>query len=265
MTNALPTLTPYTGSDADNILRVALDIGEGLLLCGADVHRVEVAIEKICRTYGAAHIDVFTIHSLILAAVYMPDGSHSTQSRRIFDYTNNLSRLERYNALSREICETKPTIAEADARIREIKSDAAYPKWLPMLGYILAAGSFAVFFGGTLRDGIAAGIVGALIRILDAVKFDYFNKMPKTMLTSFFAGLASCLLVHAGLGENMDMIIIGTIMLLTPGLSLGNAMRDLLGGDTLAGTLKAVQAVIIAVMIAIGYSLAILLAGGGLA
>ena len=245
MTNTFPPLTPYTGSDADNIVRIALDIGEGLLLCGADVHRVEVAIEKICRTYGAAHVDVFTIHSLILTAIYMPDGSHSTQSRRIFDYTNNLSKMERYNALSREICETRPPIAEVDSRIRAIKKGSAYPMWITILGHILSAGSFAVFFGGSLRDGIAAGIVGAVIWALDAVKFDYFNKMPKTMLISFFAGLASCLSVHAGIGENMDMIIIGTIMLLTPGLSLGNAMRDLLGGDTLTGTLKAVQAVII--------------------
>ena len=136
MTNALPTLTPYTGSDADNILRVALDIGEGLLLCGADVHRVEVAIEKICRTYGAAHIDVFTIHSLILAAVYMPDGSHSTQSRRIFDYTNNLSRLERYNALSREICETKPTIAELEEAEAALDIDALIEEAIAGVEYL---------------------------------------------------------------------------------------------------------------------------------
>ncbi len=264
MTNNLPKLTPYTDSDADNILRIALDIGEGLLLCGTDVHRVEVAIEKICRTYGAAHIDVFTIHSLILAAVYMPDGSHSTQSRRIFDYTNDLSRMERYNALSREICENKPSIKEADERIRTIKKTRAYPRLIPLLGSALASGSFAIFFGGTLRDGITAAIVGIIIRLLDDLRFDHFNKMPKTMLISFIAGLAACLGVRAGFGDNMDKIIIGTIMLLTPGLSLGNAMRDLLGGDTLTGTLKVVQAIMIAVMIAVGYSMAILLAGGGL-
>ncbi|MBQ2765907.1 MAG: threonine/serine exporter family protein, partial [Clostridia bacterium] len=117
---ALPELTPYIGSLADNVLRIALDIGEGLLRNGADVHRVEIAIEKICRTYGAVHVDVFSIHSLILVAIYMPDGSHSTQSRRTFDISNNLTRLELYNALSREICERKLNIDEVDSRIREI-------------------------------------------------------------------------------------------------------------------------------------------------
>ncbi len=261
-TSALPELTPYTGSFADNVLRIALDIGEGLLKNGADVHRVEVAIEKVCRTYGAAHIDVFSIHSLILVAIYMPDGTHSTQSRRIFDIANNLTKLELYNALSRKISEEKPGIDEVDKQIREIKHDRVYPFYLIMLGYILAAGSFAVFFGGTLRDGICAALIAVVMYLLDEVKIDYFNKMAKTTLVSFVSGILACLSVKIGLGDNLDMIIIGTIMILIPGLSLGNAMRDLLGGDTLAGTLKIVQAIIIAVMIAIGYALAILLLGG---
>ncbi|MBQ8509250.1 MAG: threonine/serine exporter family protein [Clostridia bacterium] len=263
-TTALPELTPYTGTLADNILRIALDVGEGMLTCGAEVHRVEVAIEKICRTYGAAHIDVFTIHSLILAAAYMPDGSHSTQSRRIYETSNNLSRLELYNSLSRRICEETLSIARVDEEIREIKKERAYPFYLIVLAHALAAGSFAVFFGGSLRDGITAALIGVVMAFLDRVKIDQINKMVKTMLISFAAGLLSCLAVHIGLGENLDMIIIGTIMLLIPGLSLGNAMRDLLSGDTLTGTLKTVQAIITAIMMALGYALALLVAGGGL-
>ncbi|MBE6610920.1 MAG: threonine/serine exporter family protein [Ruminococcaceae bacterium] len=264
MTGHLPVPTPYTGSEVDNILRIALDIGEGMLKCGAEVHRVEVTIERICRTYGAAHIDVFTIHSLILAAVYMPDGSHSTQSRRIFDSSNYLSKLELYNSLSREICQSKPPISEVDERIRAVKDSRVYPFIRSFFGHVIAAGSFAVFFGGSLRDGVAAAIIGAVVALLNVIRFDYFNKMVKILLISFVAGLLSCISVRVGLGESMAMIAIGTIMLLIPGLSLGNAMRDLLGGDTLTGTLKAVQAVIIALMIAIGYSLAILMVGGGL-
>ena len=66
----------------------------------------------------------------------------------------------------------------------------------------------------------------------------------------------------AGLGGNVDMVMIGTIMLLVPGVSFGYALRDLMFGDTLSGTLKIIQAVLLATMIALGYSLAILLAGG---
>lgn len=240
---------------ADNVLRIAMDVGEGLLKSGAEVHRVEFTIEKICKTYGAAHVEVFSIHSLIVAAVRMTDGSYSSQTRRILDVSNQLLCLEAYNALSRKICAEKPDFDTADKLIRETKKKRKYPFWLVLIGHILTAGSFAVFFGGTILDGIAAALVGGIIAFLAALRNDHFNIITKTLFLSFFAGLFSCLAVMIGLGENVDTIIIGTIMILVPGLSLGNAVRDLLYGDTLAGVLKTVQAVIIAGMIAIGYAI----------
>ncbi len=260
----LPEETPFKGSFADNILRIALDVGEGLLTNGADVHRVEIAIEKISRAYGARHVDVFTIHSLILVALYMPDGTHSTQSRRILDTSNNITKLEMYNALSREICETTPQIDVVDEKIREIKKERIYPFYLTVIAYFLSAGSFAIFFGGSLLDGIASGCVGIVMALVEKVRIEQVNKMVKISLVSFVAGLLSCLCIRIGFGDNLDMVIIGTIMLLIPGVSFGNSMRDLLSGDTLTGTIKVVQAIITAVMMALGYSLALLLVGGGL-
>lgn len=258
----IPTQTEYTGSRADNLLRVALDIGEGLLKSGADVRRVEFTIEKICKTYGAAHVEVFSIHSLILASVRLEDGGYSSQTRRILDVSTNMQNIEGYNSLSRRICEEKPDFDEIDSLIKEVKHKCKYPTWLAILGYILGAGGFAVFFGGTLFDGLAASMIAPIVFMLEYIKFDYFNRMVKTLLIAFFAGILSCLSVKIGFAQNMDMVIVGTMMLLIPGLSLGNAMRDLLCGDTLAGSLKTVQAVLAATMIAIGYALAIVVMGG---
>ena len=252
------------GSYADNLLRIALDVGEGLLENGAEVHRVELAIEKICRAYGAVHVEVFTIHSLILASVRMADGAYSAQTRRITDIRNHITLLEKYNALSRKFCSEKPDFPEADRLISETKHKDDYPKWLTFIGYMLASSAFAVFFGGTLRDGIATVFVGAALSLVDRVHFDYFNQTVKTLFMAFFAGLLACISVRCGLADNLDMVIVGSMMLMIPGLSLGNSMRDLMCGDTIAGTIKTVQAVILATVIAIGYAFAVVIAGGGL-
>lgn len=256
--------TPAVNSDsrADNILRIALDIGEGLLKSGAEIRRVEITIEMICKAYGAVHVEVFSINCLIVGAVRMGDGSYSSQSRRIINIANHLLCLERYNALSRRICADTPDFDVVDAEIKKIKKKRNYPFYLTLIGHIIAAGGFAVFFGGSLRDFAAAAIIGVVVAFLGRLHNDHLNDVTKTLLTSFAAGALSCLLVIIGIGESMDMVAIGSIMLLIPGLSLGNAMRDLLGGDTLAGTLKVVQACITAVVIAIGYAIAILLLGG---
>ena len=256
-------ITPTASSDsfADNTLRIALDIGEGLLTSGAEVRRVEYAIEKICHAYGAAHVEVFSINSLILASVRMPDGSYSAQTRRILNSSNHLLCLERYNSLSRRICAETPDFDEIDEAIRKIKQKAKYPFWLILIGNILAASAFAILFGGSLRDALATGIVAIFIALLFQLESQYLNGITKTLLISFFAGLLICVTMMLGIGENMDMVVIGTIMLLIPGLFLGNATRDLLYGDTLAGSLKVVQALISAVMIAIGYAMALFLLG----
>ena len=60
---------------ADDLLRLALDVGEGMLKNGGEISRVEDTIERICRAYGAVHVEVFTIISVIHASVRMADDS----------------------------------------------------------------------------------------------------------------------------------------------------------------------------------------------
>lgn len=256
------TPTPHSDSMVDNLVRIALDIGEGLLKSGAEIHRVEDAIDHICKAYGAAHVEVFSIQSLIVTAVRMPDGSYSSQSRRITNISNHLRCLEHYNRLSRDICKTTPGFDEVDKRIFEIKQKRNYRFIFTILGYACAAGAFAIFFGGTLRDGLAAALVGVIMALVDRLDTKFFTPVTKTLLVSFTAGILSYLSVVAHIGQHTGMIAIGTIMILIPGLSLGNSMRDLLTGDTLAGILRAVQSCIIAVIIAIGYAISIVLLEG---
>ena len=75
-------------------------------------------------------------------------------------------------------------------------------------------------------------------------------------------GTLTYLGVTIGLGHNVAMIMIGTIMILIPGLSFGTAFRDLFCGDFLAGTLRTVQCFLAALMIAAGYLLSMFFVGG---
>ena len=126
----------------------------------------------------------------------------------------------------------------------------------------MAAGSFAVFFGGNWRDGIAAAIIGLVFALIDLIQLDRINQFAKTAMQSLLGGVLSCLAVRIGLGSDVGMIMIGTIMILIPGVFFSTALRDLLCGDFLAGTLKTVQALLSTLMIALGYLLAMFLMRG---
>lgn len=254
----------YSDDYAERMLCLALDVGEGILRYGGEINRVEDTVERICKAYGAAHVEIFAIPSVIIAAVRMMDGGYSSQIRRIHTIENDLAKIEQFNAISYTICRQAPSLDEFEQMIREAKTKRALPVWVGFLGAAMASGSFAVFFGGSWRDGLVAFIIGAIMTLFDKIKVKQVNRFAKTALQSFFGGLLSYVSVIIGLGDNAGMIIIGTIMLLIPGLYFGTALRDLLCGDFLAGSLKTVQALLMALMIAFGYLLAMLVTGGTL-
>ena len=246
-------------TDAGTILAIALDVGAETLRVGGEIHRVEDTVTRICRAYGAEAVEVFAITSLITAEVRMPDGSYATRNRRVPVTYNHLARLEALNALSRTICKNPISAAEVSARLENIRRYRPVPEWLCYVGAAMATGGFAVFFGGSLMDGLAASSIGLVATLFARLRPIQINSLVKTLISSFASGILSVLCVDLGFGHNVDKIIIGTIMLEIPGLSFGNALRDLLSGDTLAGAMRFIQAILQALMIALGYMAALVL------
>lgn len=252
----------FSEDHTDAILCTALDIGQMLLKSGAEISRVEDTIERICKAYGAEHAEVFCLTSFLTAAIRMPDGQYSSQTRRVRESSNHMHRIELLNALSREICRTPLDLDVVQGRLREIKKSDPYPKWIYILAAILGAGMYCMFFGGTLRDFAACAPISAAMMAISLYKPDFVRSSAEVFINSIIAGFLAHLLVIAGIGENVDKIMIGTIMILIPGLSFGISLRDLICDDTLSGTIRLIQALKLAIIIAVGYGISILTLGG---
>ena len=247
---------------ADDVLRTAMDVGEGLLRSGAEIQRIEDTITRIAYAYGASHVEVFTITTLIIASVRMPDGGYSGQNRRVLTPSTNLHRMRKYNEISREICAGGVTVEQAQQKLREVKRSEPYPLWAVYIGAIFAAGGFALFFGGSMLDGVVAAVIGVIITMLDAHRPSFINGMAQALISSFVAGVLAELCMHFGLCHNMDIVMIGTIMLMIPGLTIGTSIRDMLWGDIVTGSIRLIQSLLLACVIALGYGGAMLLMGG---
>lgn len=248
------------------VMECALDMGETMLRCGAEILRVEDTITRICTTYGGGIVDVFTILSLIILSWKTDAGENYTLTRRINPHSTDLDKLEELNALSRYICENKPPCGEITQRIGEIMAPKERRiRKSKMAGYVLLASAFAIFFGGNLRDGLAAGIVAVLMYL-----WDYFfsahgrNRVVYSLFMSIVAGVLCSLSVVIGIGQNVDKVMIGSIMLSIPGINLMNALRDMMCGDIITGILRLAEALMVAVAIAAGFGIAIMMFGGGL-
>ena len=247
----------YKENFVEYLLCLALDVGEGMVKCGAEISRVEDTIERICRAYGAVHVEVFSVISYINAAVRMPDGSYSSQLRRIRSVSNDFGILERLNALSRKICAKRPTLDEFDTELRQLKKLKPYSNAVMCLASGLATGAFALLFGGKWNDGLIAFLIGVLIKFVESRMPAKVNVMAKTVISAAIAAAIAIVTARFEIADSADYVIIGAIMVLVPGVSFGTAMRDLLYGDLLAGTLKTLQAILLALMIAFGYMISV--------
>lgn len=238
------------------ILCEALNIGEQMLICGAEVYRVEDTISRICRAYDVKRVDVFTITSSIVVTIQTKNDEIVTQTRRIAGYETNLDRLSELNALSREICARRTGPEKVAARIQEIVSRPSYPVWVQYLCYCMVSGMFTLFFGGGITDGFASVLTGAVLcTMVQWNQKKITNRLLFALSGAVFTGFAAVAVVRLGLGQHISKIVIGNIMLLIPGIPLTNSIRDMLSGDTMSGILRMCESLLMAVAIAGGMAL----------
>ncbi len=231
---------------------IALNLGRQLLICGADVKRTEDTAERICRSYGAQTTEIFCIGSLLMATVEWSDGSTFTQMRNITRTGYDLARLEALNHLSRDICDKTITLEAARNRLTALRTPSAQKKIVSYLAAIVAVTAYTLFFGGTWVDALVAAIGGIVVTSLETVLPEKAGNMMRTVLCAVAVGITVSVgsLMYPALQS--DKVMIGSIMLMVPGLMVAGSLRDLLNGDIIAGSLQLIQAVLIALALALG-------------
>ena len=240
----------------------ALDIGERMLLSGGEVSRVEDTVSRILKSYGAERVEVFTILSFMSLTVVFDEERVLTENRRvsIVAYSNDFDRLEQLNALSRYVCAEKPALSELGERLAAIDlppRKKQFRELYALLGYILSGSAFALFFGGTWRDSLGAGLCCLAVWFLNwFLKRAALQRLFHAFFVSFFAGSLCYLLILLGLGEHPGQVMMAVIMVLIPGIAITNAMREVLISDTISGILRLVESLLIASAVAFGFALA---------
>ncbi|MBQ3860184.1 MAG: threonine/serine exporter family protein [Clostridia bacterium] len=246
--------------DLEELLDVAITLGYRLLMCGAEISRVEEAIQRLLRAYGTTG-DVFAIPNCLIVTL-CPDGTAPiTRMRRIGPHGTDIDGVERFYSLARRLCAEKPKPEEAHAMLRETKrTSATYSFPMQIAAYFIAASAFAFFFGANLSGGVLAGIAGVLtglwLRALDRLQV---NPFFQTITASFFIGIYSQALTHFGLILYADATAIGALMLLVPGMKITDSMRDVIYGDTLSGVNKLMQVFLTTAALLLGTGTALLL------
>jgi uncharacterized membrane protein YjjP (DUF1212 family) len=239
--------------DLKIIAQIAIEAGRILLENGGETARVEETMVRICKSFDISYADSFVTPTGIMFCITDNDGNNISIIKRINNRSINMEKILKVNSLSRNICAAKYNQNEILQELKRIDNCPAYNKYTVLFCAALSTGFFTLMAGGNLKDFIASFLIGFIIKYVTELFLSYnVNSFFVNVLGGATAAILALTLNYINLINNMDMVIIGSIMLLVPGLAITNALRDTISGDIVSGITRAIEAFFVATSIAIG-------------
>lgn len=236
----------------DRILDVALKAGKILLESGAEIYRVEETICRICTNFEMEETSSIVMPTAIFVS-FLYLGKSYSRVARVQTRSTDLNRIDCINSLSRNTTSHQMSLEQFAQELNTIENMGSYSLLINIIMGALVAGSFTLFFKGSFMDALCAFFIGGLVRFL-IIKFDQLkvNGFFSVCICSALIAFTSLLFVHFNLAQSKDTMIIGTIMLLVPGLAITNAIRDGIAGDLISAISRGVEAILTAIAVALG-------------
>ena len=240
--------------NADSCIKALCLAGRIILENGGETYRAEDTVLHMAHALGLREADVFAVPSGLFISFTDETGERKTSVSRVFLKGIHLSRVDRVNQISRQLAQgsLSPEDLTRELRLAErIGEGLAW--WVMPLMAFLSSNGFAIMFGGGFLDMLVGGLCAALTQL---VPYLFRGRDESGMVSTLGCGVLCAfipLVFHAvtGLGTP-DAMIASCIMPLVPGLSMTNAVQDLLRGDMVSGVAHCARAIMIAVMVAGG-------------
>ena len=242
------------------VMELAMDAGRLLLENGAETARVTETMQRISRHYGLQSARFFVLSNGILASCGSEDEPLFSRVEHIPVNSGRLDWVCAVNQLSREIEHGDYTVRQAREAVRQVRRMPGKRVRSRILFGAVATAAFSLMFGGNWSDCLASFFAGLVVQVFQS----YVSGRHLSRIVGTIAGGAvttcCCLLLHlAGLGDNLNVMIMSTVMLLVPGVPFVNGIRDIAAGDYLSGAIRLIDAILGFACIAIGVAVCFIL------
>ena len=232
---------------------------------GTPAHRLERVMITIAASLGIEASFLYTPTSIFASFGRVPD--EEMHLLRANGGELNLGKLVEIDELMESVEHRRIGMDEGLARLESI--DTSPPRWSSIskaFAFGLASAGAARFFGGGLPEILLALAIGPCLFLLGRV-------LPKQQsenglfepIAAFLAAMAALLVARYAMPIDDRVVILSSLIVLIPGLTLTTAMTELATRHLVSGVARLAGAAVIFLTILLGVALAWKLGSGPVA
>lgn len=245
-----------------DIIDLSLWAGQLLLQFGAPSRRVEETVHEIGKALGCDGLDVLVSYNAITITTNSGD-DFRTKIRRIPGHFVNMTTVSEVYRLRDKIVSNKLDRSWVRNELDRIsKKKPLYNRWIIVFMIGFACGAFSRLFGGDWIVFIVTFIASsAAMFARQELQKRHFNHLIVTLVTAFIATFITSLSVLFHMGNQPEIAMAASVLLLIPGVPLVNSVVDMVRGYMVIGIARGMAGALIVFSIALGMLIAMRLLG----
>lgn len=249
------------GADGlDPSLAFSLKLARALIACGMPAQRVEESLQRLADALGF-DIEAFCTPTAIFVTLAAADaeGPQDVRTRvvRVEPGATDLERLSALHDLVGRVERREITPGDGARRVEAIL--ARRPRWGALataIGFGLMSTSAAILLGGAGLDVPLAGALGLLVGGLDATA----QRVPTLgrllpSLAAFTVSFLSSMLAWHGVPVRPSVLLLASIIVLLPGLTVTTATVELATAHLVSGTARLMGGLVTFLQLGFGVAL----------
>lgn len=237
----------------NEFLKVAGECARGYLVTGGPITRLEERLSQAGSVNGL-QCDVYATPTAVFVSA-KKDNEVVTTLERATESTINFTDMLFYDSVLEKMSTGQFSIAQADARLKEFKTRKYRFAFVTLAAFLIGfVASFPRY--GNLLGALLSGVISAFVYILQRplarkLKFSgVFNDFIGCLVAFIAAIFASHLT-----GVGVPIFVIGSLVLIVPGLTLTSAISELAEHNFVSGTVKMMKSVLILVAMGVSFLL----------
>ncbi|KAF9177824.1 hypothetical protein BGZ50_008320 [Haplosporangium sp. Z 11] len=245
-----------TEAVADMLLQqdLLIRLCKSFIRYGAPSHRIELAMEAMCKTFGVDGSFAFLPGLMMIS--FGDSDTHTSETHLIkcpqgFD----LGRLAKVNRIARALVYGHLQPGEALASLKAINTERKpYSTWMMLMSYALSSGLIApLVFRGSWYDMLAGMGLGSVVGLMSllANRYSVYSNLFEVSTSIVIAFVAKALRNYVC----FTGVVLSGIVMLLPGLSLTTAIMELSSRHMISGSVRMFYSLIYCLFLGFGLSI----------